>query len=418
MIGKLRLRFTLIAAMALTLAMVLVVGAVNLANFLNVRRELKNTLSLIAENAEPGKPMGQGKDMPGRSRHERNMISEANWYTVYYSRAGEIMNMNLSSMSEADESSARQMAESACAIDGRSGTIGELMFLKRYEGDSLRSITFLNCETRYRSLRMLGLFSALACLGCILLALAIVALLSLRAVMPTIRNIERQKQFITNASHELKTPITVITTNMELMEMESPGSPWVQGTLKQAGILKNLVEELVYLSRMEEENAPLTMERLRLDELAREVSEPFAAMAEFKGLRFETEFSEASIDGDRASLARLLSILCDNAVKYAFGEEPIRLRVKREGRSAVLTLSNGVEKALDEQECAELFQRFYRADPSRSKEKQSGFGIGLAIAAAVVEKHKGSIAAHMEAERRIAFTVLLPLRSAAVLKQD
>ena len=115
----------LIAAMALTLAMVLVVGAVNLANFLNVRRELKNTLSLIAENAEPGMPMGQGKDMPGRSRHERNMISEANWYTVYYSRAGEILNMNLSSMSEADESSARQMAESACAIKGRSGTIGE-----------------------------------------------------------------------------------------------------------------------------------------------------------------------------------------------------------------------------------------------------------------------------------------------------
>ena len=151
--------------------------------------------------------------------------------------------------------------------------------------------------------------------------------------------------------------------------------------------MKNLVEELVYLSRMEEENAPLSMERLRLDELAREVSEPFGAMAEFKGLTFETELSEVSTDGDRASLARLLSTLCDNAVKYATSEGPIRLQVKREGRSAALIISN-------------------------SKEKQSGFGIGLAIASAIVEKHKGSIAARMEGERRIAFTVLLPLKSA------
>ena len=412
MIRKLRLRFTLIAAMALTLAMVLVVGAVNLANLLNVRRELKNTLSLIAENAQPGMTMGFGKDSPGRSRHERNMISEANWYTVYYSRSGEILNMNLSSMSEADEDSARKMAESARESKHSSGTLGELMFLKRYEGESLRSITFLNCETRFNSLRMLGLFSGLACLGGILLALAIVSLLSRRAVMPTIRNIEQQKQFITNASHELKTPLTVITTNMELMEMENPGSPWVQGTLKQAGIMKNLVEELVYLSSMEEENAPLSMERRRLDELAREVSEPFGAMAEFKGLTFETELSEVSADGDRASLARLLSTLCDNAVKYATSEGPIRLQVKREGRSAALIVSNAVEKPLDEAQCTELFQRFYRADPSRSKEKQSGFGIGLAIAAAIVEKHRGSIAARMEGERRIAFTVLLPLKSA------
>ena len=116
-----------------------------------------------------------------------------------------------------------------------------------------------------------------------LLALLLVSLSSRRAVQPTIRNMEQQKQFITNAGHELKTPLTVISTNMELLNMELPDNPWVHSTQKQTAVLRRLVDELVYLSRMEEENPAMAMESLSLGELLEETAGPFTAMAEFGG---------------------------------------------------------------------------------------------------------------------------------------
>ncbi len=408
MINKLRFRFICISVVALTLAMILVVGAVNVANYISVRAELKNTLRLISENEGKEPVFMFDRNGPVRSRHEKNMLSEANWFTVYASGEGEILNINLKNMRDPDEDGAMALGEKALSTTDGSGTINGYMFVKRHDGAKGTAITFLNCETRLRAVRMLVLFSALACLGGILLAIAIVALESKRAVRPILRNMEKQKQFITDASHELKTPLTVITTNMELMEMETPGNPWVQGTLKQAGIMRRLVEELVYLSRMEEENAPLSMERLQLDALVKEVAEPFQAMADYMGRQMELRTVPVQLEGDRESLQRLISTLCDNAVKYAEGEDPIELNVTAEGKNARITVSNEVGAPLNKQECDALFERFYRADPSRTKNRQGGFGIGLSIAAAIVEKHRGSIKARMDGEKRLEITCLLP----------
>ena len=172
--------------------------------------------------------------------------------------------------------------------------------------------------------------------------------------------------------------------------------------------MRHLVDELVYLSRMEEENAPLTMEILAVAPLLRETAEPFAAMAEYQGKSMETDAeNDLTLRGDRASVQRLLSALLDNAVKYAPAESSIRVSARGEGRHIVLTVSNDVSQPLTEEQCGRLFDRFYRADPSRNKEKQGGFGIGLAIAAAIAQKHGGTISAAMENDRLV-FTCKLP----------
>ena len=188
----------------------------------------------------------------------------------------------------------------------------------------------LNCETRLATVRTIVLISAIACAGGILLAWLLVTLASRKAVEPTIRNMEQQKQFITDASHELKTPLTVIATNMELMEMEAEGNPWVSSTRKQTATLRKLVDELVYLSRMEEEYPALEMETLNPGLLLEETAEPFAAMAEYNGWEMTVAAEkDLSIRGDRASVQRLMSTLCDNALKYASGG-PIRAEVRSE----------------------------------------------------------------------------------------
>ena len=407
MIRKLQRRFIRIALVALAAAMILVVLVVNAANWLSVRRELDNTLSFLAENSAMNRE-DLDRHLSGKNRHDRNLVSESIWFSVACDTDGTIRSINLLNMAEPDEETAVSLAEQAMQSGRKSAFLQDYLYQIRENAKGGCTVLFLNAETKLAAVRNLALLSVLACLGGILLAWLFVTLASRKAIEPTIRNMEQQKQFITNAGHELKTPLTVISANMDLMQMEQPDNPWVISTKKQAGQMRHLVDELVYLSRMEEENAPLTMEILAVAPLLRETAEPFAAMAEYQGKSMETDAeNDLTLRGDRASVQRLLSALLDNAVKYAPAESSIRVSARGEGRHIVLTVSNDVSQPLTEEQCGRLFDRFYRADPSRNKEKQGGFGIGLAIAAAIAQKHGGTISAAMENDRLV-FTCKLP----------
>ena len=445
MIKQLQRRFIRIAVVTLTVAMVLVVGIVNVANWISVRGELFNTLNLIADSGMPEQPAGdppaappvadeseapagagenEGSDAGAedqeeqrrreflrfldRNRHFRNMVAESNWFTGVVTESGETRRIRLDQMENLDESMAEVLILQA-AGDGRAqGFLQDYLFDVRTYANGNRRVVLLNCETRLTAVRTLVAFSAAACAVGILLAWLLMTLASRKAVEPTIRNMEQQKQFITNASHELKTPLTVISTNMELMAMEDDDNPWIRSTQKQTAAMRRLVDELVYLSRMEEENPPLTVEKLDPGKLLEETAEPFVSMAEYSGREMTVEAEEGlQITGDRESLQRLMSTLCDNAVKYA-SAGPIRAEIHADGKNHVtLRVANPVEQPLTRQQCEQLFNRFYRVDESRNKDRKSGFGIGLAIAAAIAEKHGGRISAAME-EDNIVFTCVLP----------
>ena len=341
----------------------------------------------------------------------RNLVSESNWFSAFYDSSGTCRMIRHSQMTDFNEQTARELAEKALSGKKNVSFLQDYLYKIVIQDSGETDVFFLNCETKIASVRTLALLSALSCLGGIILAWIFVSLSSRKAVEPTIRNMEQQKQFITNASHELKTPLTVISTNMELLQMDLPDNPWIRSTQKQTAQMRHLVDELVYLSRMEEESAPLVMERLNLSEILTETAEPFIAMAEYQGKEMKLDIDNPlSVTGDRASIQRLISTLCDNAVKYAAGSEPILLAAKAEGRHTVITISNEITEPLTKMQCDQLFHRFYRTDTSRSKEKQKGFGIGLAIAAAIVEKHGGSINASMQDGSRIVFTCLLPIK--------
>ena len=441
MIRKLQKRFVRIAVLVLTAAMVIVVGIINTANLITVRNELGGTVKELAENnvwepEGPGMPAPQEKpsgEEPGntgtpwepgtggesgepqidwgwmmeRSRHFRNLVSESGWFTVYYNADGDAWVRNLGDIPDLDEDGAKKLAAQALDSGKQSGWIQDYCFSVRDQGEFGTAVVLMNCETRMAAVRNLALISAIACAGGILVAWLLVRLFSRKAVEPTIRNMEQQKQFITNASHELKTPLTVISTNMELLKMENPDNPWIRSTQKQTGALRHLVDELVYLSRMEEENPSLTMESLAPGPMLREAAEPFQAMAEFNGkeLQVVTE-DDLLITGDRPSLQRLMSTMLDNAVKYTPEGGEILAEALSEGKHAVIRVSNTVEKPMTKEQCAQLFNRFYRADESRNKDRKGGFGIGLAIAAAVAEKHGGSMNARMEEDRLVISAVL------------
>lgn len=221
-----------------------------------------------------------------------------------------------------------------------------------------------------------------------------------RAIDPVVQASERQKQFITDAGHELKTPITVIATSLKVLEMETGKQKWIDKAQAQTEKLTELVNSLVTLSRMDEEDSPLKHEKFNISDAVGETAESFRDFAAEAGHGLSISV-EPNIEyvGDEYAVRQLASILLDNAVKYAAEGTEIRFSLSKAHRGVTVRCSNECE-SLDTAELDKLFDRFYRADKSRSS---GGFGIGLSIARSIAEGHKGSIKAVSPDGRTIEF---------------
>ena len=412
MIRGIRRRFMRIAIGVLALAMVLVAVIINGANWVNVRSELYETLGFLEEMQAQKVAMGPGPrgDLPTRrgnpSRHLRNMANESRFFSVTVGDDGSCALGDTTHVSEEDADSLVELATGALAGGRTSGFWGDYLF--RVNGQSGERVAlFLNCETKLTRVRLLALISAVACAGCVLLAWLLVGLFSSRAIRPLVESAIQQKQFITDAGHELKTPLTVISANMDVLTLETGENEWIRSTQKQVANLRGLVGELIYLSRLDEEDAKLQKTEVDLSKLVAESAEPFVGMAEFAGKTLNVDVEDGvHMTGDGTMLGRLVSILCDNAVKYAPEGDTIAVILARSRKGIMLITDNAVLQPMSDETLRHLFDRFYRADASRSRES-GGYGIGLSVARAIAEKHGGSIRVRQTPEGRVRFECML-----------
>ncbi len=393
MIQKIRRRFIRIALLALAVAMVLVTVVINLANRISVEAELQETLRYIAES--DGGPTQSGRGQFGRSSRLGNALLESRYFTAVISSGGLVSLRSTDRDRDADEENQRRVAASALTGRKSSGYEAPYLYLIQPRADGTSLAVFLNIENRLEALRSLAVFSALACAGGILLAWLLVSLISSRAIRPLIESAVKQKEFITDAGHELKTPLAVISANMDVLSMDLGENEWVQSTRRQVKGMGALVNQMVYLSRMDEDNAGLQMSAFDLSRALRETAETFGAMAELSGGSMQLTAPESlMMTGDEAAIRRLIGILCDNALKYSPEGDSVSLSASQSGRRVVIEAENTMKNPLKEEDLKRLFDRFYRPDVSRSKE-QGGFGIGLAIVRAVAEKHRGRVSAQI-----------------------
>lgn len=222
---------------------------------------------------------------------------------------------------------------------------------------------------------------------------------------PYLRNLSVQKQFITNAGHELKTPLTAISTSADVLAMEYPGDEWAENIQAQSARLARLIADLVTLSRLDEENPFPEKTEFSLSDAAWEIAEPFSSLAAAKGKRYSQEIEDGVLlTGERQAVQQMVSILLDNAVKYSDEGGEISLRVSKAGKRAQIQVFNTCSGA-ESLDISRLFDRFYRADESHSS-AVGGTGIGLSIARATAEAHGGSVRAEI-ADGGIRFTALL-----------
>ena len=279
----------------------------------------------------------------------------------------------------------------------------------RQDNGLYRRLAFVDMSMERRLLReMMGSYLVIV-LAAFTLLLGVSVLLARWATGPVERAWRQQRQFLSDASHELKTPLTVILSNAELLTalpLEERPARWTDNILSESRQMKTLVEEMLTLARADNMAPAAPLVEVSLSETAEDCALAFEPVAFEAGKPLEYQTAEGvTVLGDRDKLRRLISILLDNAVKYGEAGGTIRLTLEKTERQARLTVSNPGAPIPAEQ-LERLFERFYRADASRGE--KSGFGLGLSIAVVIAQEHKGTLKAESGREgTRFVFTVPL-----------
>ncbi len=451
MVKTLQKKFIITAMIAITVLLVVTLGAVNVFNISRLRNEMNNTLTMLVENdgMRPGDNAGNpqlatvtdgmqeppavnGADQnqmevpvpetgatdnqpePPEAKDDKrpnlfnpeiseDMAMAARYFLVRFDMDGQIVYTDVNNISSVDEETANAYASEVYASGKTAGKKEEFRYRVQASKDGRgTNIVFLNVGSDRQSMLAVLLISSLIFVVGWGLMLLLVIALSKRAIRPIAENLEKQKQFVTDAGHEIKTPLAIILANTEAMELHNGESKWSKNIRKQTERLSGLMKNLLTLARMEEGTAPVVMTDLDMSRLTKEVTDSFVESAKLRQIELHTKIaSDIKLHANREEMTQLLTILLDNAIKYSIEQADIVLTLAKRGKEVTLSCENTCEK-LPDVEADRLFDRFYRSDAARTQ-KSGGYGIGLSVARAIVQNHKGKITAEYKDGNRIVF---------------
>ncbi len=437
MIKRLQRNFILIAAVSVAAVMTVLLLGINAANIYQMNREADELLTVLSDNQghfpemrhNPKEELNEFPSAPapleefgpqGSLRPQQDnrqdkimrpfgsVLSEetrfkTRYFTVLY-KADETVLVNVDNVAAVQEDGALAYADKVRRSGGVKGYLDNYRYcVTSFNGDML--YIFLDCTDSLRNVKTFAVFSLAVGLVCLIVVTALVTIFSRRAILPVVENMERQKRFITDAGHEIKTPLAIIRADAEVLEMTAGESEWTVSIRNQVERLTELVKNLLALAKMDETVKYITLSNVDFSETVGGTAASFLPVIQSRGLALSTDIEEQlHVQGDKASLEQLVNILMDNAVKYAKTSTKIELSLKAAGKKVLLSIYNVCDET-PQGDLNRLFDRFYRADESRSR-KTGGYGIGLSLAQAIVTAHKGDISAAAQQDG-ICFTVVL-----------
>lgn len=404
MIQKLRLKFTIIAMVSMTLVLGIIIVGINILNYNDVVKRADEILTVLSSN-EGGFPdymnhLNRREDIPDNGFRKPKMrfndspevAFESRFFSVLFSDNGEILNCDTGRIAAVNEETAIEYAQNVFARNKSQGFIENYRFSKVTGEDGNIRVIFYDCGRNldnFRNFRNLSI--EVSAIG-LVVVFAMIVYFSGIVFKPVVESYEKQKRFITDAGHEIRTPLTIIGADADVLEMElSDNNEWLSDIKIQTSRLNELTDELIMLSKMEEGKDNLDMSIVDVSELAEEATMLFSnsITAEKKSLVKRID-ENVRIKCDERAMKKVFSILLNNAIKYSSADSEIKLEVGKTGNGARIIVENNIEKPLSDKDMEHLFDRFYRPDESRNSEL-GGNGIGLSIAKAVVDAHKGSI---------------------------
>ena len=409
------------------------IGGMNLLNFYHLVEDADRLTHMVADHDghfETQKPQdepddrkqppqkktddkstGKGtsdKKASNRGMGDKEMPAETPYTTRYFSvlvTEDDTQVIDLDHIASVEESQALAYGQSVAERGKTCGFYGDYRYRSVQTQDGTM-VVFVDCEAELNVFYSTLAVSVLMSLAGYAAVFLLVLLSSGVVLRPVRESYEKQKQFITDASHELKTPLTIIDANVEILEMDHGESEWTESIHNQIRRLSGLTNQLVTLARMDEENGSIQKEMFDLSEAVYDTLQGFQPVAQTRELDMQRQIADAvAYRGEESRIRQLVGILMDNATKYATQGSTIDVKLYKKGRQTVLEISNEAQ-GLTTGDKQELFGRFYRSDASRSS-KTGGSGIGLAVAQAIVTAHKGTIRAFSPDGKRLHLMVIL-----------
>ena len=413
MIQTLQKKFVITAMTAITVLIFLMLGAINIANIIIVGNEVERTLHIISENeGNAGNPVPPGEE-PGAAppalfmrtpKNEYDTLLSSNFFIVRFDQSGTIVDADTSRTSSVTEEEAAQLASEAYTGGDTIGRAGKFRYLMRTERNGNGTIiVFLDASGESISYLRVLLLSAMIGLACWGLMLLFVILLSKKAIRPIAESLEKQKQFVTNAGHEIKTPLAIIQSNAEAMELYQGESKWSRNIKEQTLRLSGLMKNLLMLARMDEGGGHAAAVDFSMSDLVEETKNSFLQPMESKYIALQSCIApNVFLHAEKERIEQLLYILMENAVKYTDTQGTIWIRLQRQEKTVELAIENTCS-SLPPVPPDKLFDRFYRGDAARTQ-KSGGYGIGLSVARAIVSANGGTLhAVYQQDPVRICF---------------
>ena len=435
-IRMLRQKFILMSTATFLLVMLFMGSSINIINYVSTRRQIRSVLTYLVKNegdlptSDPNNYTGYlspesvtdsreglGALFEGFSKREvreEDLLDfspefrySARFFSVIYDEDGAIVSSNLEHTPEIGKSKAYDMADMAENSPLRYGRFGYYYYMKGSLQDGNTIVAFLNCRSQINSNARVLTYTMLITAAGLLITFILVFFFSDRVIAPEIENVRRQKQFITNASHELKTPLAVIRANTEIEEMMNGSNEWTQSTMRQVDRLSGLVANLVTIARAQEREDRSIMAEIDVSKVVDEMVRPYESLAQQDKKTLEINIvPDVRMIADESKIRQLASLLIDNAFKYCddLGTVRVRLMPLRKGKTVRLTVSNTYKDGANI-DYSRFFERFYREDSSHNTER-GGYGIGLSIAESICQQYGGNITASWK-DGEISFICLL-----------
>lgn len=407
MLKKMQRRFILAAMSAFGVVMLALIVGINAVNYYRTTSMQDHLIGDLMEHELSVFRQPQAAPPPFAKIRGGGPEAEfmTRFFAVHCDRKGNVKAVSRDYIASVDEKTAGLYTQRVLLKGREKGYYENYRYLVNRDETGI-VILFLNVEVSQQFMSSLFWVSLGTGGASLFLVFLLVVFFSRRAIRPYVQNMERQKRFITDAGHELKTPITSIATSADIAAMEHEGDEWILNIQKQSARLAHLVEELVALSRLDEGVPFPEKSRFSLSDAAWETAEPFTALAKAKGKDYSQRIEEnLTAYGDRNAIQRMISILLDNAVKYSDKDGEIHLDIYRRRGKICIEVFNTCDLP-DVSDLDRLFDRFYRMDESRSK-LIGGTGIGLSMVQAIVEAHGGRIRVKSPDGKTICFQITL-----------
>ena len=395
MIKKLRRRFIGISLLSIFLVLFLILGITNIVSIASFQTRTDELLITLLNN--------NGEFPESDDKNENEDLHSTRYFTVALNESG-ILHVDTTNIVRVNTEEASMIAIEEYKNNVKEGSIDSFAFKSIDDGSGARFYVFLDISKSVTTLNMLFNSSIIIGIAGIVLFFIVIYIFSRIAFKPVADSYKKQKLFITNASHELKTPLAVISANNEVIEMEHGEDEWTNSTKKQIAGMTELIKRLITLSKIDEEGKE-NFSIINLSDILVKVKDSFKSLeiTMNKPIHIELE-DNLTVKGNPKELSELFSILIENSMKYAVEGKPIDISLKRKKKAVIFTLKNGSTNFKPGNHNY-LFERFYRSNNDSSK---AGFGIGLSIAKAICENHRGKINAECISEDEVVFTVVLP----------